>query len=316
MLVIWGHSSFFLFDEVYSFHMPLFFFLSGCFFKWNTTYRQFIKKKISQLIIPYIIFFLLSYIFYIVLLGLTHRLDTAYSLNMLKGLIPFGNEVMNSSLWFLYTLFWMSIIYMAIRKICSNNFLILIICLGLHLLEYVMLINNIKLPFFFNRSLESIIYMHWGYWLYHIWTSNLVLKLPIWKKVLLFLFSFFLWALIFHFQSTMEGIVRNALGLIVAFTGIMFSFFLCSLFFPAKRLRSILTYLGSHTLCLFALHMPLLEIARPCAKLLWGINNLKYDITVFCLSLLLSVIIGEILMMIFPRYLGVSSFSKKISPTT
>lgn len=31
ILVIWGHSSQFLFNEIYSFHMPLFFFLSDVF---------------------------------------------------------------------------------------------------------------------------------------------------------------------------------------------------------------------------------------------------------------------------------------------
>ena len=50
LLVIWGYSSLFLFNEIYSFHMPLFFFLSGCFFKTNVSTFCFIKKKFIQLL--------------------------------------------------------------------------------------------------------------------------------------------------------------------------------------------------------------------------------------------------------------------------
>ena len=60
ILVIWGHSSLFMFDEIYAFHMPLFFFLSGCFFSTKLDFIDFTKKKFRQLIVPYIFFLILS----------------------------------------------------------------------------------------------------------------------------------------------------------------------------------------------------------------------------------------------------------------
>lgn len=120
ILVIWGHSSQFLFNEIYSFHMPLFFFLSGCFFNWKMSSKDFVKKKVRQLLIPYFIFFLLSCLYYMILLALTGRFSLE-TLFMLEGIFPINNEIINTPLWFLYALFWMSLLYYIIRRYFQNG---------------------------------------------------------------------------------------------------------------------------------------------------------------------------------------------------
>ena len=61
-MVVWGHCSQFLFGEIYAFHMPLFFFLSGCVLSVDKPYKEIIKKKVKQLLLPYVFFILLSWI--------------------------------------------------------------------------------------------------------------------------------------------------------------------------------------------------------------------------------------------------------------
>ena len=73
LLVVWGHCSQFLFGEIYAFHMPLFFFLSGCVLSVDKPYKEIIKKKVKQLLLPYVFFILLSCCFYWMLLLLSHR---------------------------------------------------------------------------------------------------------------------------------------------------------------------------------------------------------------------------------------------------
>ena len=62
---------------IYSFHMPLFFFVSGCFFK-EVSLKVFFKKKWQQLLIPWLFF---AAILFLVLFTLnlysTHSLITA-----------------------------------------------------------------------------------------------------------------------------------------------------------------------------------------------------------------------------------------------
>lgn len=59
-LVVWGHSS--IPEELkvwlYSFHMPLFFFLSGNTFneiKWKNNFKKFLVSRINGMIIPYLL---------------------------------------------------------------------------------------------------------------------------------------------------------------------------------------------------------------------------------------------------------------------
>lgn len=309
LLVIWGHSSLFLFNEIYSFHMPLFFFLSGCFFNVNATVSTFVKKKFKQLLIPYAIFFSLSCLFYIFLLWFSHRLNIE-SLNMLKGIFPINNEIINTPLWFLYALFWMSIIYYGIRKLSNNNLFILLICISLHLIEYLFKINNIELPMYIGRSLRELVYMHLGYWCYNIYSSSDIIKRSLGKKAKISILTLGIFILLYNSKILFSGIYSSFFEILIAMAGILFSIHLTS-FFTLKTtplIHKSLNYLGTHTLCLFALHLPLFEIARPCARFIWKTDGLIYDSTVFAISLLLSIVCGEILMIVFPKYLGKSTF--------
>lgn len=57
LLVILGHIQipYMLKTVIYSFHMPLFFFVSGCFFR-PISLREFLNKKTRQLLIPWAFF--------------------------------------------------------------------------------------------------------------------------------------------------------------------------------------------------------------------------------------------------------------------
>lgn len=57
LLVILGHIQipYMLKTVIYSFHMPLFFFVSGCFFR-PISLREFFAKKTRQLLIPWAFF--------------------------------------------------------------------------------------------------------------------------------------------------------------------------------------------------------------------------------------------------------------------
>lgn len=67
ILVVWGHilsGSTFTFQWIFSFHMPIFFFLSGmCFHpeKFDTL-GDFLKKKVKTRILPYFIIALLGFL--------------------------------------------------------------------------------------------------------------------------------------------------------------------------------------------------------------------------------------------------------------
>ena len=67
ILVMFGHASFpkVLTTEIFTFHVPLFFFISGYIFFYPKykNYKEFVKKKIISLAIPYFTLSLINYLF-------------------------------------------------------------------------------------------------------------------------------------------------------------------------------------------------------------------------------------------------------------
>lgn len=309
ILVIWGHSSSFLFDEIYAFHMPLFFFLSGCFFSTHLPFIEFTKKKIRQLIIPYIIFYIISCIYYWILLGITGRfsIENLYSL---KGLFPYDNVVVNGPLWFFYALFWMSLLYYLLRKSVKNDTNILIICLILHITAFILNRNDISMPAYTGRAFNEIIYMHIGYILYNkskiFWSIR---NSTIIKNSLSLIISITIFSCLYSVQTIIGGgrIYYSLTSILTAISGIALIMLLGSII-KSKWICATLEYLGRHTLCLFSVHLPLYEISRPIAKMLFDIDSIGYDLTSFIIVFILSIIGSEIMMLIFPKYLGKSSY--------
>ena len=84
LLVILGHIQipYMLKTVIYSFHMPLFFFVSGCFFR-PISLREFLNKKTRQLLIPwaFFAFWLFAYLF-VLKLNETHNWAKAISLSV------------------------------------------------------------------------------------------------------------------------------------------------------------------------------------------------------------------------------------------
>ena len=131
ILVIIGHSMFPMHTLIDSFHMPLFFVLSGLTFSAKSTFRSFVAKKAKRILFPFAFWSILSYI-----LG-----------------------IYNGPLWFLYTLFCALLIAWLLVKKCARNILIIIIGFTTLLLwgGENSLLGNI--PIDIVRILSAIIYI-------------------------------------------------------------------------------------------------------------------------------------------------------------
>lgn len=111
LLVVIGHNfdnNSKIFIYIYSFHMPLFFLLSGYFFKYEHNFKKFINKKTYSIIMPYLYFSLISIILYNMFISSNlYALSTFFFSNRLG----MGNIPYNTPLWFLSCLFLISMFY-------------------------------------------------------------------------------------------------------------------------------------------------------------------------------------------------------------
>lgn len=122
LLVILGHIQipYMLKTVIYSFHMPLFFFVSGCFFR-PISLREFLQK--DQTItdsLGLFAFLLFAYLF-VLKLNETHNWAKAISLpvtSMFDGFLGDENSfILFHVIWFLICLFEVSFVYLLIHKI-------------------------------------------------------------------------------------------------------------------------------------------------------------------------------------------------------
>jgi len=91
--------------------MPLYFFLSGLFFKPYEGYVGFLKRKVNKLLIPFLFFHIVS-CFTVPLLN-----KTSFEWHTLWDFLFRQGDFVNGPLWFLICLFWLNQIFYAVYKV-------------------------------------------------------------------------------------------------------------------------------------------------------------------------------------------------------
>lgn len=148
-----------------SVRMPLYFILSGLFFK---TYGSFVNlaiKKINKILIPFLFFYILGYIIF-------------YSIDcILPGLIKTDatsifdvftqRQYFNGPIWFLLSLFWANIIFCVISLNVYSEIWRALIVILLTGLGVFMSRHNIFLPMALDSTLTALFFFWLGYVLKH-----------------------------------------------------------------------------------------------------------------------------------------------------
>ncbi len=134
--------------QLTSFRMPLYYILSGIFFKPYGSFKEFALKKTNSLIIP----FLSTIVLYNLIVNIVHYFTGGYKVLVFNP----------PSMWFLISLFQVGIVYYYIQKV-KNTKAQTIICLILSLIGYALFYFKISLPAYLDTTLSTIIFYHIGY---------------------------------------------------------------------------------------------------------------------------------------------------------
>jgi fucose 4-O-acetylase-like acetyltransferase len=127
LLVVLGHNDFgyisrFVYKVIYSFHMPLFFFLSGYFLNAAIPFFDYLKKRFHSLLKPYLFTIFLIYFTSVSFEGMSFR--TAIQ-RIVKSLYGAGHYIDWVQLWFLPHLFVVSLyafLFFAIFRKWDNRY--------------------------------------------------------------------------------------------------------------------------------------------------------------------------------------------------
>ena len=176
ILVIAGHTFCLgISSPLYTFHMPLFFLLSGVVFNENKykSPKYLLKMKAKQILKPWTIMAMISLMVCLCIPEWRHNLSLK---TMLIELYTANtNNIQNSSLWYLLCLYMMFVLYIGLSKLKGFKYrLIIIIILAVSVLffknpitwisnKYLHLPDN-RLPFKIDTAVVAVVFFIVGLW--------------------------------------------------------------------------------------------------------------------------------------------------------
>ena len=233
---------------IYSFHMPLFFIISGYLFNYINiiNFKEVINKKIKALLIPYLTFSLINILGEYILSGLSFMVLKKNFLETIK----FSGI---GALWFLPALFIAEFIFIFCKINISKSIYSILIFGGIScmaLLIWVFTKNFIAIILI--RSIIGLIFMVIGYYLFFI-MKNITLKW--YQLIIITLLSIKL--AILNGGVDLWGISFN--NIILYFTTSILGSL--NIILISKKINSkILKFFGENTLIIMATHQLILNI--------------------------------------------------------
>lgn len=260
LLVIFGHSyNCRLTSWIYSFHMPLFFFLSGLTFRPGKSFAEFAKHKAKRLLLPYLGYAVLRFAYQCVLAlaAGNANLIPRYALGVF---ICLRNSDYSVGLWFLPLLFFTELLLFGIMRLTGKEILRFAILAGLTMASFAYCAGiATPLPFGIDVVPISALFAFAGFLLRSRGGS-----IPKgWAVVLLVVNILAGW-----FNSRIVGtnvdLYYSRLGnpilyLVAAFGGIFAVVALCRMW---NRSPEIIERIGRNTLHFYCIHQMLIDLLR------------------------------------------------------
>ncbi|MDD4248349.1 MAG: acyltransferase family protein [Methanosarcina sp.] len=273
ILVVVGHLS--IYDDlglyIYSFHMPLFFFISGYLFnmkKYKDVPMKFLQNKAKTLLLPYLSFTAISYLFYITCDFLLRIYQPAFQIETMLGKGLFFNlnniffiqkELINTPLWFLVCLFTTeTLFYFISKRFYKSKYNVFFYIVILSFVGYICSsYSSIRLPWELDIAFTAIVFYATGFY-FHKYYDELFFKKGIHIFLILFIMN-----LLIGFQNqrvNMLGLVYNnyILFYLSAFSGILVYFYLDQKIGSFK----ILEYYGKNSLIILGMHYLIISILK------------------------------------------------------
>ncbi len=315
ILVVIGHVSQneFLNYFIYSFHMPLFFILSGYLYKEK---EHFVKKKAKSILIPYFIFSFLTFSYWYMierkLRGqTTNPMDLFINIFVAKG----GNQnyLFNAVMWFLPCLFITEILFYFLQIKIKGKYklqVILFVIILCSMLGFIYpKITLLRLPYCIDTMLTAIVFYDIGY-LFKNKMEKFLKKIKSKKVTIIFMILILFLVAIFSWieqGANLNELKYNYFSLfyMVSVIGSLFIYMLSN-----QIHNKMISYLGKNSLIIMCIHEPIKRVVIIAINKFTGINNniLRQNlasillITIITIAITIPIII--LINKFFPYVLG------------
>lgn len=142
--------------------MPLYFILSGLFFKTYDGLADFTKRKINKILIPFLFFYSISFLIYLAISHFAPGIRINSEVEKFYFLDPWYSRLcFNNPLWFLLSLFWCNLLYYIVHLV-SKKWYVQFICALFFAFVYWAIKDKVFLPLYFHNTLMYFPYFVFG----------------------------------------------------------------------------------------------------------------------------------------------------------
>ena len=154
-------------DSLQAFRLPMYYFISGIFFKLYGGYADFTRRKVNNILVPFVFFVVFAYVVRCLEALLRWVLGAdPIDLSPVQLVEPFYLRYWANTtpLWFLLSLFWVNVIFYALQRWIKSLWLILLVTVVLSVIGYELGVHKVELPLMFDTSLVALPYfvLGWG----------------------------------------------------------------------------------------------------------------------------------------------------------
>lgn len=249
-----------LHEWIYTFHMPLFFFLSGYVFNNKDNFDVFIKKKAKSLLIPYFSLGVPMVAFKILFSLYQNAFNIDSTIELVKNFVL---QKRQWTLWYIACLFFLNIIFYLITKFAKKNISKAVVVIAIAFVGLLYYESGGKpLPWNIDVCFTAMPFFFVGYFLKQFKDKTEIISSKKLMNALLFI-VFGLINVVFGYlniKTTGKGLemfdseyANPIFTYISAFAGV-FAVILFSKFFTLKPIR----YIGENSLIYYAWHQTIM----------------------------------------------------------
>ena len=295
-------------NALQAFRLPMYYFISGIFFKLYEGFADFTRRKVNNILVPFVFFIVLNFVMRCVEALLRHIIGAdPIEVNPVMLVEPFylRTWLWTAPLWFLLSLFWVNILFYVIQRYVKPLWALLLVTVALSVVGYVLAANKIQLPLMMDTSLVALPYFVLG------WGINRlgVLQPSRWDKwglvaliialIPIYLFSDFM---NLHYQVLPQYWKLY----FFPFLAILTLFWACK---PIKRVPLMCHY-GRYSLIILGTH-PLFFLPMRFVLVHYGFEpGVELTLIVFAVTMLLELPTIWLLKTYFPRFVAQEPFFK------
>ena len=275
--------------------MPLYFILSGLFFKSYGSCTNFITKKVNKILIPFVFFYLVSYAIFYILRAVVPSLPLAEFHGIQDVFIQ--RTIFNSPIWFLLCLFWTSLLFDIIYSISQKEIVRFFGVIACAVIGYVLSKLRLYIPLCIDSAFTALPFYYIGYQLKRsniLFPNkydryNLVISILLFALIIV-VTKFFNVKVDIHFNSL------SPLSYIFSTIGVFSVLLFC------KKLGRvpIISYIGRYSIIVLCVHHLVQRVAKYIVLMYLESNTLS-NIIVFILTITISTLMIPLFIRYFPH---------------